>query len=67
MNFDIAFALAKVLSNEELTAVLDEIESHRYPDKNALSPTVRWLLSLSIVLRFTRHNLILSISDNIIE
>ena len=67
MNFDKAAALAKVLSNEELTAVLDEIESHRCPLKNALSLTVCWLLSPSIVLIFTRDNLILSINDNVIE
>jgi len=27
---------AKVLSNDEIAAVLDEIEHHRYPAKNAL-------------------------------
>lgn len=37
---------AKVLSNEELSAVLDEIEHHRYPAKNALIIQLSFKLGL---------------------
>ena len=37
---------AKVLSNEELGAVLDEIENHRYPAKNALIIQISFKLGL---------------------
>lgn len=37
---------AKVLSNEELCAVLDEIEHHRYPAKNALIIQISFKLGL---------------------
>jgi len=37
---------AKVLSNEELAAVLDEIEKHRYPAKNALIIQISFKLGL---------------------
>jgi len=37
---------AKVLTNEELAAVLDEIEHHRYPAKNALIIQISFKLGL---------------------
>lgn len=37
---------AKVLSNDELAAVLDEIEHHRYPAKNALIIQISFKLGL---------------------
>ena len=37
---------AKVLSNQELSAVLDEIEHHRYPAKNALIIQISFKLGL---------------------
>jgi integrase len=37
---------AKVLSNNELQSVLDEIEHHRYPEKNALIIQISFKLGL---------------------
>lgn len=37
---------AKVLSNEELNSVLEEIEHHRYPEKNALIIQISFKLGL---------------------
>ena len=37
---------AKVLSNDELSAVLNEIEHHRYPAKNALIIQISFKLGL---------------------
>ena len=37
---------AKVLSNDELQCVLDEIENHRYPEKNALLIQISFKLGL---------------------
>ena len=37
---------AKVLSNDELQHVLDEIENHRYPEKNALIIQISFKLGL---------------------
>lgn len=37
---------AKVLSNDEFSAVLDEIENHRYPSKKALIIQISFKLGL---------------------
>jgi len=37
---------AKVLSNDDLQSMLDEIENNRYPEKNALIIQISFKLSL---------------------